>query len=149
MKCCPASRAWFAPSADAPLPARYSGTAKCRGVKGGFWAPLSANPACAPSSRGEPRNVFPDCARTSECIPGWSENLGMYSRIERHGDRQTTGDWQLEVILRLGRKITSKNCQSPMLCLPSRAPDCWERGPRCRGFVQKFGNFAPKFWALD
>ena len=42
--------------------------------------------------------------------------MGVYSRMEQYGDRQTTGDWQFEVILRLGRKIIL-NCQSPMLCL--------------------------------
>ena len=84
----------------------------------------------------------------------------MYSRIERHGDRQTTGDMQFEKIWRLGRHISS-NCQSPVLCLsranpafgpaernrgaPScspRAPDCWEHGPGCWGLALKFSGSA-------
>ena len=54
----------------------------------------------------------------SRTIPRTAQTrtMGLYSRIEHHGDRQTTGDWQFEVILRLGRKITS-NCEWPMLCL--------------------------------
>ena len=93
-------------------------TAPWMGGKKEVLAPLSANPAVGPAEQG----------RTSECIPELSNmnvgmhsrmnimTLGMYSQIERHGDRQTTGDWQIEEILRLGRHISS-NCQSPMLCL--------------------------------
>ena len=63
--------------------------------------PPTQTPHLAPLSREEPRNT----------------NLGMYSWIEQHGDRQTTGDLQFEEIWRLGHQISS-NCQSPMLSLP-------------------------------
>ena len=99
-------------------PPLYEPSISLGDVKGGAWAPLSANLAFAPL----------DWGRTSECIHGSSKNLGVYSRIERHGDRQTTGDWQFEEIWRLGRQISS-NCQSPMLCL-SRGVGPTECKPR-------------------
>ena len=77
-----------------------------RGDQRGGLGPTEREPRMCPLEQG----------RTSECIPGLSKNLGMYSRIERHGDRQTTGDWQFEEKMRLGR-IFSSNCQSTMSCL--------------------------------
>ena len=91
--------------------------------------------------RREPHMCSDEQGRTSECIPRLSKNLGMHSRIERHGDRQTTGDWQFEEIWRLGRPITS-NCQSPMLCLSQAGRGGLqtadrEHAPRCREIPPK------------
>ena len=77
--------------------------------------------------RREPRMCSDEQGRTSECIPGLSNmNLGMYSQIERHGDRWTTGDWQIEENWHLGRQISS-NCKSPMLCLSWGPAPMWPR----------------------
>ena len=60
----------------------------------GGWGRTERKPRMCPLEQG----------RTSECTPGLSKNLGVYSRSERHGDGQTTGDWQFEEKIAWGEK---------------------------------------------
>ena len=107
----------------------------------GDMAPTDAKGGYGPFER-KPRKFFPRQGRTLKAGAPW----GRECRIRRHGDRQTTGDWQFEVILRWGAKspqIANRPCS---VCRGAPTDAKGRYGPHGR----KPRNFPPwtSIWGL-
>ena len=89
-------------------------------AKGGY-GPNRREPLNCPLEQGGG-----DIARNEQMSPQ-TRTLGVYSRIERHGDRQTTGDWQFEVIVALGAPQSPQNANRPRsVCHPRDSTGDWQ-----------------------
>ena len=81
-------------------------------------------------------------------------NLGMCSQIERHGDRQTTGDWQFEESWRFGLDFLELPIAHTLSAIPAtQTPQLppwkrnWGLGLVIGGLDKHFGAWI-KIWGL-